>query len=488
MNGWVIFLVLLALYGGLVFYLRSRPKPLPYNLEVNGPLLFWRTQFGKTAIQKVARPKAFWNVVADIGIVLTWLCGIAVFALLILSLVQYFISPKEVAANSPPPEFLIGLPGVNPLIPVGYGLLALVVALVIHEGSHGVMAYVGNMRVKSLGLVALIVPIGAFVEPDDEDLAKSTARAKNRVFAAGPTSNLVLALVCGALLSMVFLSAVTPVNGGNGVVVGSVEPTSAADVAGLHEGDLLTSVRGTTLTNQASYIETMNSTLPGERLSIVYLRGGELHNTTAVLGNKYDYVQRVNPSQNKEEYKQKGFLGVSGIGLGGLTGIKDTLQHPFHSFGDFFLYIGYPFFVFSQGIDVLASPYNALFTISGPLAGIPMPIFFGVATFLYWVVWINLMLGTFNALPAGPLDGGQMFRATLVDRLMRRHGVTKDHVTVERAEMGGMRVMGKDPETQAKLDKINGTVSRVTMSIGFFILGLILLPLIAPPLIRLFTG
>ncbi|HUR70317.1 MAG TPA: site-2 protease family protein [Candidatus Thermoplasmatota archaeon] len=485
MNGWVVFALLLAAYLGVYIVLRNRKGPLPGGFEFTGPLLLWRTQWGKRAIEKVSRPRRFWNVVADAGIVLTWIVGIAIFALLILSLVQYVTQPREVAANAPPVEFLIGLPGVNPLIPVGYGILALIVALVIHEGSHGVMAYVAKMRVKSLGLVFFIVPVGAFVEPHDEDLMKATTREKNRVFAAGPTSNIVLALVAGLLLSTLFVGQMQIAHGGEGVVVGSVEPGSGAALAGLEQGDVLTAIDGQPVKTRSEYTGILANKSAGDRITIAFSRHAEARTTEAVLGDRYDYMQRVAPEQNVPENRGKGFLGVSGIGLDGLDGVRVALHHPFGSLSNFLFYISYPFFIFTQGIDVLSAPYSDLFTITGPLAALPLPIFLGLASFLYWVVWLNLMLGTFNALPAGPLDGGQMFKATLSERLMKRYRVDRAQLEVERLEMGGLQLKGKDAETQMKLDRVNMNVGRATRSIGFFILGLILLPVFAPPLIRL---
>lgn len=507
MNGWVVFLLLLAAYLGVYFALRKRPGPLPGGFEFNGPFLFWRTQFGKQAIQQVAKPKRFWNAVADVGIVLTWLTGLAVFALLVLSLAQYFTQPETVAETAPPPEFLIGLPGVNPLIPVGYGILALIFALVIHEGSHGVMAYVGRMRVKSLGLVVFIVPVGAFVEPHEEDIARASARQKNRVFAAGPTSNLVLALVAGLVLSSAFMSNVAIANDGQGVVVGSVEVGSAAEAAGLQPGDLITGFQGIRLydanatendtatapapqdvaiVNRTQYSDVLAATRAGDNLTVLYLRDGAPLVGSATLGDRYDYLARVAPEQNDESNRGKGFLGVSGIGLDGLDGVRQAMVDPFEDVPTFFFYISYPFFIFSQGIDIMAPPYSDLFVVDGPLASLPAPVFFGLATLLYWIVWLNLMLGTFNALPAGPLDGGQMLRATLRERLMRRYRVDPQQVEVERLEVGGFQEKGKDPETQAKLDRVNSMVSRTTRGLGFFILGLILLPLFGPPLLKLF--
>jgi membrane-associated protease RseP (regulator of RpoE activity) len=486
MNGWLVFGILVAAYLGLVFALRGRSKPLPGNLQFHGPLLFWRTQWGKKAIEKVARPKRFWNAVADAGVVLTWIVGVLVLVLLVFSVVPYFTAPDVVAENSPPPEFLIGIPGVNPLIPVGYGILALILALVIHEGSHGVMAYVAKMRVKSLGLVAFIIPIGAFVEPDEEDLAKATTREKNRLFAAGPTSNVILALVAGLLLSFVFLANVTLANDGEGVVLATVEPDSAASRAGLLPGDVLTAIDGQPIPDRAAYTAAMNATTAGQEITLNVLRGDQPLVMRATLTDKSAYVAKLTQDQAQiDAAAGKGFLGVSGIGLDGIAAVQDSLHRPLGSFSNFFFYLGYPFFIFANGVDVMADPYSDLFTVHGTMASLPTPVFWGLATLLYWIVWINLMLGTFNALPAGPLDGGQMFRATLSDRLMKRFRVRQDQLVVERAEMGNLQVRGRDPETQGKLDRIHGLVSRTTMTLGLFILGLILLPLFGPPLLKL---
>lgn len=493
LNGWLIFGLLLAAYLGVYFLLRQRKGPLPGGFEFTGPLLLWRTQLGKKAIERVSRPHRFWNAVADVGIVLTWFIGLAIFALLVVSLLQYVTAPREVAQNAPPVEYLIGLPGINPLIPVGYGILALILALVIHEGSHGVMAYVANLRVKSLGLVFFIVPIGAFVEPHDEDLMRATTRQKNRVFAAGPTSNIVLATVAGILLSTLFLGQMVVAQDGAGVVVASVEDESAADLAGLESGDLLTQINGVTVTSRAQYTELLRNMSAGDRVDIVLIRDGETRTTTAVLGDRYEYLQRVAPELEgreggfNESERGRGFLGVSSLGLSELDGVRDALARPMSSVRAFSLYLSYPFVTFTGLVpDVMAEPFSSQFTPAGPLGGLPEPVFFGLATLLYWIVWLNLMLGTFNALPAGPLDGGQMFKATLSERLMRRYKVDRAQLEVERLDMGGLQLKGKDFETQEKLDKVNLAVSRATRSLGFFILGLILLPVVAPPIIRLF--
>src|SRR5205823_926330 len=98
------------------------------------------------------------------------------------------VQSSAVRANPPSPELLLGLPGINPIIPVGYGIFGLAVAIILHEFSHGILARVAKIRIRSLGLIFLIFPIGAFVEPDEEELRALPRRDRARLFAAGPAT------------------------------------------------------------------------------------------------------------------------------------------------------------------------------------------------------------------------------------------------------------------------------------------------------------
>ncbi|MFA5860935.1 MAG: site-2 protease family protein [Candidatus Thermoplasmatota archaeon] len=493
MDGWLVFLFLLVAYVGLVTYVRRRNKPLRGGFELNGPFLMWRTQFGKRWLEKVARPRAFWNVIADGGIILTWVMGALIFVFLaflfVLQVQAFFAEPSRAAANAESPQFLIGIPGVNPLIPVGYGIVAIILALVIHEGSHGVIAYASRMKVKSLGLLMFIVPVGAFVEPDEEDLERSTTREKNRVFAAGPTSNIVLAVVAGILLSTVFLGVLTPVQD-HGVLATTIQGESGASVAGLQPLDRIITVEGTSVNSRGDFSRALNGTAAGQQVGVDYERDGKTLHAEAILTNKGDYYRKLGITNETllKDAEGKGFLGMSVVGAGDLDLVREDLAHPLSSFRAFLFYNLYPLYVFSQGGDVLAAPYHDFFMVHGPLAFLPVPVFFAIAAVLYWIVWINITLATFNALPMGPLDGGQMFRVTLRDRLMKRYRVDPHQVHVERADMGGMKLSGRDPETQVKLDKIQGIVKRTTYTLGFGILGLILIPILVPHVLRLFYG
>ena len=85
----------------------------------------------------------------------------------------------EQKESLPGPEVALVIPGINPILPlefIGYIILALVVAMVVHEFSHGILTFAGKLKVKSLGILYCIVPIGAFCEPDDEELKNTTIK------------------------------------------------------------------------------------------------------------------------------------------------------------------------------------------------------------------------------------------------------------------------------------------------------------------------
>jgi membrane-associated protease RseP (regulator of RpoE activity) len=59
---------------------------------------------------------------------------------------------------------------MNPYLPLLYGWLGIVVALIVHEGAHGVVARRYNYTVRSSGIVLFLgIPIGAFVETDENE-------------------------------------------------------------------------------------------------------------------------------------------------------------------------------------------------------------------------------------------------------------------------------------------------------------------------------
>lgn len=477
-DGLLILLILLNAYIVALFLLHRRGLLKGPVLELVGPLLMWRTEQGKQVIEKVARPKRLWKVFGDAGVVLTWLAGVGVLALLVWQLSLLFTHRDILRQAAPSPEYFLVLPGVNPLIPIWYGLLGLVVALVVHEGAHGVLARAHNIRVKSLGLLFFIVPIGAFVEPDEEELERARTREKARVFAAGVTSNIAVAVIAGVLFAGMWASA-APAH--EGVAVSSVLPLGdqvGASGAGMQPGMIITAIDGKPVRSASDFNATMAQTTAGQQVTVSLWYDEQAFDRRATLEDKWRYYERTDPSQNRDEYRGKGFLGVTTFPMSAMAQLRDLSAAPLsRGLPGLGFFVALPF----QGFSPLPDAFEHLFVVQGPLAALPPVAFWVLANSLYWVFWLNLMVGTFNALPAGPLDGGQMFKAILKGALRRRFGVPRDKLVVERPPLGKQVVVrGLDSATQAKVERIDGIVRTTTLAVGLLILALILGPIVGP--------
>ncbi len=465
---WLIFLVLLIAYITSIFILKRKGLLEKYNCSLWGPLLMWKTERGKNLIERIAKKKRFWIWFANIGIAV---CFIAMIGMSLLLLWDILVVSKIPAGRAPSPRMMIGLPGINPFIPIGYGILALVVGIVVHEFSHGILARVGNIKVKSLGLLFFIVPLGAFTEPDEDELEKVGKKKRARVFAAGPMANIVVALVCASIFSIGFMGTVEPAQEGliiedvvddspiarigiepwslltsidgreirdegdfcdavsnttanqtveittyyegsasirnatAGIVVASVAPEYPADRCGIEVGMIISEIGHVKIKSEEDFYEVMESTGSGQEIAVGGYEYDEEREEympwekTVKLANKYDYTK-------KEVDDGKGFLGIGvlpmGINVVSPRALSTILAHPLTDIRSFLFYITLPFYGLSPFPSQVTSIYET------PI--LPSNIFWILANSFYWIFWLNFALGTFNALPAVPLDGGYLFK------------------------------------------------------------------------------
>ena len=469
MSGLLWFLIILNAYVLLV-YLAARTGLLArYNIGLLGPALMFRTQRGKGVIEWLSKARRFHIVAGGFGAALTLLVMLGITALLVIQVPALFEIPAE---RAPKASEILALPGINPLIPLTYGIVALIVAIVIHEFAHGVLARAQNMGVKSLGMLYLIVPIGAFVEPDEEQLKASPRHARMRVYAAGPTSNLASALLFGLLFSGVFMAAAVPV--ADGIGLNHITENGPADQAGLEPGWIITHVNGTRVRSFDEFSAALNVTRAGQNITVRVAEHGdvalclgdksEAGNVTD-LGPGYDFCQLATPRAPDSDANAtgdngtvappappaKGFLGVEAYPLSP-TRLRELLVHPFSDLTGFVLYIALPF----TGFTPMEAPLTDMFTV--PVGdGAMATLWWVTANIVYWIMWISLMLGLTNALPAVPLDGGYLFR-DFVEGIIAK---VRPALTEARRAVW---------------------VKRTSVVVSFAILGLILLQFIAPRL------
>ncbi len=242
---------------------------------------------------------------------------------------------------------------MNPFIPIIWGTIGLVVTLIVHEFSHAILCRVEGVRVKSLGVILALIPIGGFAEPDEEEIMdreKTKSSARIRIFSAGVVSNFAVAFIAFAFFFSLLPSvqpALVAVNDSgvvegrivevNGVKVSSVDDIRMAlqnaeiaeiklvkggetrllsvpavmgvkviglytengekfpaELAGMRAGMLIVRIDDTRITGYKDFQSKMSETRPGQRVSVEVYDNGTFRTFNVTLAGK----------------GEKGFLGV----------------------------------------------------------------------------------------------------------------------------------------------------------------------------------
>jgi len=233
----------MVLYTVVVMGLRQRGV-LPGFVHVSGPLTTIHTQRGKALLDRLARRERFWRAWGNLGLGIALVLLVGLFLTVLLSAYQSLRQPSASAIQEPQNALVI--PGLNDFLPLSAApeiVFGLLVGLVVHEGGHGLLSRVEDIEIESMGVVLLtIVPLGAFVEPDEDDRKAAGRGAQSRMFAAGVTNNFAITVIAFALL---FGPVTGSIAVAGGVPVGGSMQDSPARAAGLDGGDRLVSIAGT---------------------------------------------------------------------------------------------------------------------------------------------------------------------------------------------------------------------------------------------------
>ncbi|MFQ5553420.1 MAG: M50 family metallopeptidase, partial [Thermoplasmata archaeon] len=262
----------------------------------------------------------------------------------------------------------------------------------------GILARWWKVKIKSLGILLFIVPIGAFVEPDEEEMQALDRPKRGTIFAAGPGSNVVLAVLLATVFSFGMMGAVQAKALGMGIT--GVVPESPAEMEGLATGMIITHIDGIPIESGVHFTAILNDTQAGQAVELTIFSNDVSAVRPLTLGDRADFPP------HDESDRGKGFIGISTIHT------NPDIFNPFISSqrlgigGAFLLYLLFPF----NGLSPLQPPITDFYTVTGAWAIFPASAFFILANMVYWLFWINLMLGMTNALPAVPLDGGYLFR------------------------------------------------------------------------------
>ena len=454
--GWYTFVLFLIAWVTSVRWADNEGYLQKYNMDLvwGRSFLMWRTDWGKGFIEKISDGslvffinKPFWRRVGDVWVVTVFVIMILMFSLLLWQATLAWQIPKTSAVS---PKMMIGLPGLNPVIPLWYGILALVIAMVIHEFSHGILSRVANVKVKALGLLLFIFPVGAFVEPDEEEMKSMKKWERMRLYAAGPGSNMVVALIFSILFSSVMVASLEPAE--DGLLLYSVSADYGGAEAGLEPWMLLTSVDDEEIQDNDDWQRIMNDTYAGQTVNVSVMNAGKAETYSVTLSDKGSYYLKYYPDLYEPWMSGKGFMGVAAENPEIVT---NNLANPTENI---LLYISLPF----AKLQPFPEHFTSIFEPSGAIGIIPDNLFWILANAFYWIFWLNLMVGLTNALPSVPLDGGFIFadgitgildkvktgltekrKEEIVDNLVSILAITVVFLVVW--QLVGPRIVGVDP-------------------------------------------
>ncbi len=358
------------------------------HISFYGPIMAIRTN--KVGVFDLfARFSLFFRIYGTLGVLMVILVSIFFTVSLFISL-RYTLTYKPAPTGIYEPQNLFLIPGVNQYVPGTVAVwLALVLTLAIHEFGHGVLARVEQMRVRSAGLLLAVIPIGAFVEPNEQDVAEAKGMPKIRMFGAGITNNLVFGLICFFLMIILFgLAAPT-----TAPVISGIYQDFPAHLAGVPQDSIVTAINGTPVSTREQVAAFLNGTRSGDPITLGVQKDG--------IVSVYPLTLTTRPGTNSTD--GPGFMGVTYYDAPGLV---SAVRDSFNPIG-LLRYLVLPFDLSEEGqyLRILGFETTATRYYDAPFPG-----FWGLIHLLFWSGWISINVGIFNALPMVPLDGGYIMQ------------------------------------------------------------------------------
>ncbi len=344
------FIFLFYLLIILFLYLKRK------KVDVQAKVIFlYRMQWGIKWMDKYSKKFREWVILlgyTGVGVGFVGLVFISYY--LVRTLIEYF-TVEEIVSSASLVYPGMTVPGLG-ILPFWDWIIAIFIIAVVHEFSHGIVAMAHKLKVKNTGIVLLGPILGAFVEPDENQLRKKEDIVQYSVLAAGSFSNIVLAVLALLLLTLI-APALSGMATGDGFTFDSyVSEDLPFAKAGILPGTIVNGINGQGITKFEEFSEELRVYRPGEKITI----NTEIEDYTITLAQNPDFPKR-------------GFLGIKEIK--NEYEIKEKYQSSFWTFIHSFI---------------------TWFT-----------------GFLRWLFLLSLGIGIFNLLPLPIVDGGRMAQVFL---------------------------------------------------------------------------
>ncbi len=202
----LVLIILFIIYVPIWVWVWRKPEQAAkYHLVKYGPTVMIKTTLGIKAMGKIGKYKTLWRVFGFISKVTS---AILFFLMMYMLIVAIIALPSRLGSGGIGIQYALAIPGFNPMLPLTYGIVALFIAMVVHEMGHGIQSRANDCDVDSTGLLYGVVPLGAFCEPNETQLKALHRRGQMDVYAAGITVNTFLAAIAFAIM-LVLVSSVS---------------------------------------------------------------------------------------------------------------------------------------------------------------------------------------------------------------------------------------------------------------------------------------
>jgi len=323
--------------------------------------------------------------------------------------------------------------------------------------------------------------MGAFAEPEYEEMMRAPRRERLRLYAAGPSINLIATFVVLILLSATAtgFAAETP-----GVHASAIIEDTGAEDAGLMPYEIIIRIDGIRISDRSEFLEQMDLLTAGDEVTLTKLSNPNsdgsrtVRDISVTMGDRYNHhIGLCEGDSACIEYTEEWLVDM-GIEQGdAFLGVSNLRSNTAAVEGWSFVFDD-QFTPAQKGLGLLITP---LILLSTPIAldghTIPLqqramltagdgPIASTLGTegmldtfdFLFWLAWINFILGFANLIPMIPFDGGHMFRDAA-------------HSTMR------FVMRGADPI------RIEGAANRLSSMSSLFVLFIVAIPIILPRLV-----
>jgi len=256
-----VLLLLLTLW--VAIYILCRLLHLERKgVEVKPIYLTVRTQrFNDLMVRTATRHPSLWKAYGNLGIAASFVEIVLAAYTLGINLYNFAYAPKSATPVVPL------LPGVTISFTwFPYLLIAIGIAVIIHEAAHGITASAEKVAIKSSGIVFAPITFGAFVEPDEEQFEKAGLASKLRVLASGSFAN----ALAGLLIFLLLFTLFTPQSG---VLVTSVRPDGPAALAGMRDWDVVYAIDDSLTPDYPRMRVIISALKPGDMIFLDTSRG-----------------------------------------------------------------------------------------------------------------------------------------------------------------------------------------------------------------------